>query len=121
MYKWLETKNLKKIQRRINSIVRDMNTTIYNDPLWKGRFYVRQLDRKVELSDDKSWLHVLFYFEFIDKETNHRYYHWFRKEDMLGSGWRFWEAMNDFIVVKCHVWDADERPTRDTTIDYRER
>lgn len=119
MYKWLETKDLKKIQRRVNKIIRELNKDIYDDELWKARFYARQIDRRCVLSDDRSWLHIDFYIEFIDKETNRRYYHWFRKEDFLGSSWRVWEAMNDFIAVRCRVWDKEPRITRMTTIDYR--
>ena len=121
MYKFLITKDLKKIQRRVNKIIRELNKDIYNDELWKARFYARQIDRRCVLSEDKSWLYVDFYIEFMEKETGRRYQQWFCKEDFLGSAFRVWEAMNDFIAVRCRVWEADPRPTRATTIDYRGR
>lgn len=121
MYNFLVTKNLKKIQRRVNKIIRELNKNIYNDELWKARFYARQVDRRCVLSEDKSWLHADFYIEFIDKETGRRYYHWFRKEDFFCSAYRVWEAMNDFIAIKCRVWDVEPRITREITIDYRGR
>ena len=115
------TTNPKKIQRRVNKVIRELNKNIYNDDLWKGRFYARQIDRRLYIFDDKSWLYGDFYIVFTDKETGRQYYHWFRKEDFLGSAHRVWEAMNDFIAVYCRVWEADPRPTRATTIDYRGR
>lgn len=119
MYKWKTTMKLKKIQRSVNQIIRELNKNIYNDDLWKGRFYARQVDRRVALSDDKSWLYCDFYIEFTDKETNRKYYHWFRREDFCGSAYRVWEQMNDFIAVRCHVWETEPRITKETTIDYR--
>ena len=110
---------LKKIQRHVNKIIRDLNKNIYDDDLWKARFYARQVDRRVFLSDDQSWLYVDFYIKFIDKETGREYYHWFRKEDFYGSAYRVWEQMNDFIAVRCRVWETQPRLTRETTIDYR--
>ena len=119
MKSWKTTTNRKKIQRHINAVIRALNKNIWNDPLWKGRFYMQQTRRLESMSDDYSWLYMSLEFKFVDRETACEKYVWFRKEDFMGSTWRIWEAMNDFIVIDCRVWEAEERPTRETTIDYR--
>ena len=119
MQYWLETTDVKKIQRRINRIVRGMNKSIYNDPLWKARFYAHQTDRIVQSSDDHTWIYMRIELEFIDKETGTTFRRWFRKEELMGYGCALFETMNDFIVVNCLAWDTEPRITRETTIDYR--
>ena len=118
---WLETTKIKKIQRRINQIVRKMNKSIYDDPLWKARFYARQTDRIVQTSDDHSWIYMRVELEFVDRETGITFRRWFRREEFVGWNSALFETMNDFIVVHCHAWDTEPRITRATTIDYRKR
>jgi hypothetical protein len=118
MKNWKTTTNVKKIQRHVNSIVRAMNKNIYNDELWKGRFYVRQTKRRVEKEDD--WVYVRFEMEFVDRQTGKTKKYYYDKSDMLGtSTWKFFQDVNDFIVEVCDVWREDPRPNRETSIDYR--
>ena len=119
MKSWKTTTNRKKIQRHINAVVRALNKNIWNDSLWKGRFYMQQTKRLEAMSDDHSWLYMSLEFKLVDRETGYEKYIWFRKEDFMGSTWRIWDALNDFIVIDCRVWEAEERPTIETTIDYR--
>ena len=121
MYGWLETTNIKKIQRRINRTVRRMNKSIYDDELWKARFYAHQTDRIVQMSDDHTYVHMRIEIEFVDRETGITMRRWFRRGELEGFSASFWETMNDFIVVYCHAWETEPRITRATTIDYRKR
>lgn len=119
MNNWINSTNLKKNQRRVNKIIRSFNKNIYNDELWKGRFYIQQLDRKVQVSDDHSFLWINFKFLFVDRETGYQSIKYIRKEEIMGSGWRLWETLNDFIVKECKVWEQKPRINRQTSIDYR--
>lgn len=109
--------NRKKRQRRINAIIRQMNRAIWEDELWKGRFYARQVDRRFYVEDD--YLYGMIQIELVDRETGKCVTHYFRLSEFTYSSWHLWEAMNDFIVVHCHVWETEPRITRATTIDYR--
>lgn len=110
----------KRHQRAINKVVRKINTQIENDPLWRGRFVVRQIDSSFGTFEDGSGsiLHVML--RFYDKKTgitddviSDSY-----ATSMWGSAKLFW-AMNDFIVNTCDVWNSkNEHPKYDLT-DYR--
>ena len=117
MQSWKTTTNRKKIQRYINKVVRALNKNIYNDPLWKGRFYMQQT--KCLSCIDNGWLYMNLEFVLVDRETGIKKYIWLRKDDFMGTTRRVWEALNDFMVVDCKVWDVEPRITRETTKDYR--
>ena len=77
-----ETWNYKKIQRKVNKIVRKLNKQIEDDELWKGRFYIRQVKRYMKPFDDMSGVDDAFLFEMYDKKTgmkhlSNRWYSYF--------------------------------------------
>ena len=119
MLHWKTTTNRKKIQRHINSEVRNMNRTIERDDLWRGRFYCRQKEIYFYPSEDKSWVYAEVIIEFIDRKTGKFALYRFRKEDFLGSAWRFWERMNYFITEYVDVWAENPRPSLKNIWDYR--
>lgn len=112
-----ETLNIKKRQRHWNSILRDLNRSLWHDGLWKGRFYAHQVDRRLQI--EGQYLYGTIAVEFVDRETGKHVVHYFRISELEFTGLPLWEAMNDFIVVYCHAWDTEPRITRATTIDYR--
>ena len=117
---WKTTTNVKKIQRHVNSIVRAMNKKIYDDELWKGRFYVHQTSRRVEKEDD--WIYVRIELECVDRQTGRTKKYYYDKSDMMGpSTMKFSRDVNDFIVKVCKVWKEDPCPNKATSIDYRGR
>lgn len=116
---WKTTLKRKKIQRHINAVLRALNRNIENDPLWLGRFYAHQEQIIYEMSEDGSYCYARVKVKFIDRKTGKYYYHYFRKEDFMCSSYRIWQAMNDFIVEHCKVWEEDPRPSIKDPWDYR--
>ena len=118
--KWLSSKNRKVHQRAMNKLMRQMNTNIKNDELWKGRFYVRQIASQWHEYDDHSGAELWVVLRFTDRKTGKTHEvadtvnHW----RFVNGSHLFW-AMNDFIVEKCDVWSEDPRPTYENAIDYR--
>ena len=53
-YGWLTSKDRKRHHRAMNDIMRQINRNVENDPLWKGRFYVRQIASQWSEYEDKS-------------------------------------------------------------------
>ena len=116
---WKLTTNRKKIQRHINSVLRDMNRAIERDDLWLGRFYCQQKSISFQKAEDCSYVYALVGVEFYDRKTGKAKHEWFHKEDFMGSTWKIWLAMNNFIVEWCEVWKEDPRPSINDPWDYR--
>lgn len=117
-----ETWNYKKIQRKVNKIVRKLNKQIEDDELWKGRFYIRQVKRYMRPYYDRSGIDDAFLFEMYDKKTGMK---------QLSNGWHSYFALktfnrlawdlNKFIVDYVKVWQEDPRPNINNVIDYRKK
>ena len=113
-------KNRKKIQRKINKSIKEINLNIYNDNLWKARFTAKQVDAQYHPFSDGSGgvLHVLLQFE--DRQTGKCVLHWLSTHGyMRFFNAELWMKMNDFIVMDCMVWEEDPRPSYQTSIDFR--
>lgn len=119
MRDWKTTLKRKKIQRHINSILRDINRCIERDSLWLGRFYCRQKHIHYEMSDDHTYCYAVVGVEFYDRKTGKTMHKWFHKEDFMGSAYKIWWAMNDFIVEWCEVWKEDPQPSIKSPWNYK--
>lgn len=117
MKHWKLTTNRKKIQRHFNKIIRDLNKSIERDELWLGRFYAHQKFAGFYTENDYTYAKVEI--EFVDRKTGITHTQWFHKEDFMGSTWKIWCAMNDFIVKVVDVWHEDPRPSIKEPWDYR--
>ena len=62
---------IKKVQRRVNALIRRYNKALEEDDLWKCRFYIQQLRRDVWKFEDGSGASVSFLFEMADKSIFH--------------------------------------------------
>ena len=116
---------VKKVQRRVNALIKRQNKALAEDELWLGRFYIRQLHRDIWKFEDGSGAMVSFLFEMADKKTG--------KRDIIrldsyelrvafkrgGGSWKLFEALNDFIIKKVDVWHEDPVPSIWTPQDYR--
>ena len=99
LWGWLSSKNRKRHQRAMNSLVRIMNKNIENDSLWQGRFYVRQVASRWREYEDKSGGELFVVLRLYDKQTG-------ITKDVAGSVnyWRYfngshlWWVVNNFIV-----------------------
>lgn len=116
---WKITLKHKKIQRHINGVIRDLNRSLEHDNLWLGRFYAHQKRIRYEMAEDGSYCYAVVELEFVDRKTGKTLTRYFRKEDFMGSTYKIWCAMNDFIVEHCKVWSEDPRPSIHNPWDYR--
>lgn len=105
----MKNKRRRKIQRGFNRIVREMNTALEKDPLWRGRFFGRQIRAEYWADDVSLWIEM----ELRDKKTlktrrfrisvydpNDRY-------NFIGA--KLFMEMNKFIVEDCAVWEYKDR------------
>ena len=105
-------KDRKKAQKKINKMTRAMNANILHDNLWRGRFYVHQVDANWERFDDGSGGCLSVWLEVRDKKTGK--YHGFQM-DNYDRGWKIWTAVNDFICNDSGVWDNIDAVKADKT------
>lgn len=108
--RWLTSKNAKVHQHRMNKAMRELNKTLENDNLWRGRFYVHQVARQRQVYEDGSGMELWVTLELVDRKTG-------RTKQVLETVnyWTsfcsriFWK-MNSFIVEDVGVWSEDPRP-----------
>ena len=101
---------LKKIQKAVNHTVNLINKNVKNDNLWQGRFVMTQTKRYYYPYPDHSGYSFDVTVRVTDKVTGkfYDYYNiWvvYTSDGMSRlSAFKFWEAMNDFIVEKSGYW-----------------
>ena len=108
----LTSLKIKKHLRSANKTIRCVNDGILHDDLWRGRFYARQKKYWKQEYEDKSGLHVVFLYEFIDLKTGQTKDYWFDNLDLdynMFFKYKIWQSMNDFIVKECDVWGKEGR------------
>lgn len=119
---WKTSQNRKNHQRAINKSMRVLNKNIENDPLWKGRYCVRQY-RGWWKPDWEEQNYYIFYVQFIfyDKKTHKTYLTGIKSANdwLFGYGHKLWLEMNDFIL-ESGVWEENPRPTYENTPDFRD-
>jgi hypothetical protein len=112
-------KQIKQNQRKINKKIRTLNKNIAQDPLWRGRFVMHQVNRHVEVFEDKSGTYTSVVVMLIDKKTETviTKYIDFGCGDGTYFGYLLFCAMNSFIVEDLDVWSNRKDIEEDTT-DY---
>lgn len=106
---------MKKAQKRMTRWVRKYNLALENDPLWKGRFYIRQKAVYPHTFDDGSGGIMTVIFELVDRKTH-------QVKPVQVSNYDYYLLallMNSFIIDNCKVWEETPRPSIDTSEDYR--
>lgn len=121
MSNWKTSQNPKVHQRALNALARKINKSVENDPMWKGRYCVRQY---------RAWWrpyweepdYYVFYAQFVfyDKKTHKTYLTNIREgnEWLFLGGSKLWWEMNDFII-NSGVWEEVPRITYENTPDFR--
>lgn len=99
----------RKLQRRVNTIVRKQNKALEDDNLWCGRFVVRQKQAVIQEYSDKSGWYGHFVMRIYDKKTGLYKEGCFDHYDFM-HGWKFWSFINDFIVQDVKVWEENPSP-----------
>ena len=116
----MRDKKRKKLQKEVNKVIKSMNFAIKNDPLWKGRYYAKQINAVFKNFYDGSGIEMKFVLRFIDRKTSKNKDFYF---DTFTGGvrflhWELFDTMNNFII-NSGVWNENPRPTYDNTPDYR--
>lgn len=118
---WKTSQNRKNHQRALNTLARRINKDVMDDPMWKGRYCVRQY---------KSWWrpyweepdYYVFYAQFIlyDKKTNKTHLTGIKSANdwQFLNGYKLWREMNDFILDS-GVWQEEPRITYENTPNFR--
>ena len=119
MKHWKTINNRKKIQRHVNKVLRDINKSIERDDLWLGRFYCKQENICYYWSEDHTDLNFTLMVSFTDRKTGRVMVSYYHRGQLMGTAWRVWQDMNDFIVYHVQVWQEDPRPSLDNVWDYR--
>lgn len=96
----------KKAQHTINKNIRAINKSIENDNLWRGRFVMRQVNARWSAFEDGSGGELFATILIIDKRTGQTKTAYI---DNYDHPWRYFEAMNNFIVDDCAVWEKEGR------------
>lgn len=117
MQNWITSQKRKKHQRTANKAIQAMNRNIYNDDLWKGRFYARMKRTDWQLYEDHSGGELYCLIELIDKKTDLRRVVSFTANELKNFSWNFFKEMNNFIVEDVDVWKENPKPN--TTEDFR--
>lgn len=109
MYRWKTSKKRKKHQRALNKLVRDLNKSMAEDSLWRGRFFIRQGRSSIINYEDGSGATLGVELIFCDKKTG---LFWRRCETSNVwchlCGYHIWEDMNKFITEICDVWRTED-------------
>lgn len=96
----------KKAQHTINKNIRAINRNIEEDNSWRGRFVMRQVNARWSPFDDGSGGELLATILMIDKRTGYTKTTYL---DNYNNSWRYFVAMNNFIVDDCAVWEKEGR------------
>lgn len=115
-------KQRKKIQRKLNALVRRMNDNIEKDELWKGRFFAHQIKSHWISFEDGSGGLLVARLRYVDRQTGQTLDNWI---STCGSTWydenKLFRQMNVFIVEYCCVWRVEPHMNKDNTKDFRGR
>ncbi len=96
----------KKAQTKINKNVRAMNKNLFEDNLWKGRFYVHQIDARWHRFSDGSGGILTAWLEVKDSYTGD--YEQFAVDNYDIYGCHLWNAVNTFVcnqTARRDIWE----------------
>lgn len=91
----------KKLQRKINALVRDLNKSMEEDDLWRGRFVIWQWNRQCRRWEDGSGVNWDAQFILYDKKTKI-----WKKTSYYSNYNLFYDLakeMNNFIIYTVDV------------------
>ena len=110
----------KTYQRKFNHKIRQLNKSIEQDKLWRGRFVFLQKNCRWWGFEDSSGGQLSVCVRAYDKKTS--YYHDYCLEYapwMSTFNWNLtMEVGNTFIVEDLNVWQNEEHLSLGTAIDY---
>ena len=96
----------KKAQHTINKNIRAINRNIEEDNLWRGRFVMRQVNARWSAFEDGSGGELFATILIIDKRTGQTKTVYV---DNYDYPWYYFQAINNFIVDDCAVWEKEGR------------
>lgn len=107
-------KEKKEIRKNVKDAIQAVNKIIYDDELWKGRFYMSLESLKFQRYEDNSCFSTQLKVKLVDIETGLLkffyvdYSYIFLKQRLAG-------VMNDFIIYDIRP----KKKTREESVDYR--
>ena len=115
------SQNRKIHQRALNALARKINKNVENDPMWKGRYCVRQYRSWWRPHwEEPDYYRFFAQFIFYDKKTRKTYLTDVKSDNdwLFWNGHKLWREMNDFILDS-GVWEEEPRITYENTPDFR--
>jgi len=110
----------KKYQKQFNNKIRQLNKSVENDNLWRGRFIFLQKNAKWWKFCDNSGGELIVFVRAYDKKTG--YYHDYRIEYgpwMSTFNWHLtMDIGNKFITEDAEIWKKEQRPSIETAEDF---
>lgn len=109
----------KKYQSKLNKLIKELNETIENDPLWNGRFVFHIMYSDFERFKDGSGGLLYVIIRGYDKKSG--YYKDYTLEYapyLKFAKYDIWEISNNFITKDTNVWKNGNNPYDDNKIDY---
>jgi hypothetical protein len=110
-------KKRKKMQRKLNKEIRNMNKSLKQDSLWRGRFFVFQRYADFIKYSDNSGCFLFATLRFCDKLTGNYWDTVYTYESDCFDLCSLPYLMNKFIVELCDVWHEEPSPIVDK-VDY---
>ena len=104
----------KEIRKNIKDAIQTVNKIIYDDELWKGRFYMQLESLKFQRYEDWSGFATQLKIKLVDIETGLLKYFYVDYSSVLLKQ-RLAGVMNDFIVYDIRP----KKKTREESVDYR--
>lgn len=118
---WKYSRYRKKHQRAVNKVFRDVNNTIRNDELWRGRFVVEPIMSNFVTCYENGYGELFIHYQFRDKKTGRtKYYADYSNHICMYDGCHIFYQMNNFIVKDCYddTWADIEKNVKMDNTDY---
>lgn len=118
----LKNKDFKAFDKFIQKTLKKINKNIIKNPCYLGRFLLRICSKNQIILDEKNNFDVEYFFEFIDKETNKRYFYIFRakyncEKSLQELEKQLLNELNRIVVEKTQLWGKNYKTS--DPIDYR--
>lgn len=103
--------NRKKHKARVRHAMKALNQNILNDDLWRGRFYVTQIENpRWERFEDGSGAELGITLAFIDRATGNWMIWWGTANQAVNGHESMWWKMNQFITEYSGVYGDGHNP-----------
>ena len=109
-----------KYHKGAMKMIRQLNKSIVNDELWRGRFVAMAKEEQwVRFSDNSGGILVILVRMYDKKTKQYRDYRWEYAPYFHTNAWHLsMDIGNTFVVEDINVWEEDPKPDIHNVIDY---